>query len=365
MADKAVPTWYGEFNPVYYEAVHSRAGESIGINMYMDFHPGDRVIDATKIGFAQTVKTVVGNETITKTKHESRKKLVKDGVGAGYHLDQLDKYKNPLYATGTKKEQSVEKPKNKLEGYEASDIKKIEDITDTKELSRQTVGGEIVDRKYYHYGEFGYRYPKSDSVTPQNPNATPQDKSPFYEKNASFQDTPHDFNVLPDSSQEFETTAMIADGKQKGLYLGSVNWGWKRDGSSTFQKLPFVLKSEGAPSEIFFKSAERWNNSRTIFGKKTVNMPMSEGTVLKDQLKFYKKTKEADIDPTKQDKQLAKGTRLRLIKEEGNYLYVRILDAAETFEEGFVPNSENGEATIDDSKTFLNWPKPEKSMTGK
>jgi hypothetical protein len=358
MADQSVKTAFGEFIPKYYEPVHNMWHKSIGVNMYLEFKPGDRVIDATKIGFVQTVRNTDKGEPIANTENEYFEKMVNRGVGEGYYIDQKDKLKNPLYATGTVKDASVADPDEKLEGYEDDKITEVNYKKKNKEFRDQTEWGRVIDRKYAGFGEFGYRYARDKSV-PADANTPQLNPKTFEEKNSSFQDCPHDFKRHEKSGQEFETTAVVTDGKQKGLYLGSMNWGWERTDKSdaSFKKLPFELKSEGAPSEVFFKSADRWNQAKTEYGKETVNLPMSEGTVLKDQLKFYKKTKVADIDPTQADKKLAKGTHLRMIKEEGNYLYIRILDANETFEEGFVPNAENGKATIDDSKTFLNWPK--------
>jgi hypothetical protein len=358
MADQPVKTAFGEFIPKYYEPVHNRWNKAIGVNMYLEFKPGDRVIAATKIGFVQAVKNTQEGQAITLTDNEADNKIVKRGVGKGHYIDQDDPLKNPIYATGTTKDASVTDPDEKLEGYSDDKIIEVNYKEKGNEHRQETESGRIIDRKYSGYGTFGYRYANDELVT-VDANTPKLNPEPFEQKNATFQDCPHMFKRTANAGQDFETTVVVVDGKQKGLYLGSVNWGWKRTDKSdaSFQKLPFELKSEGAPSEVFFKSAERWNQAPTEFHQQTVDLPMSTGTVIKEHLYFYKKTKASDIDPATADKQLKKGTHLRMIKAEGNYLYIRILDANETFEEGFVPNSENGKATIDDSKTFLNWPK--------
>ena len=347
MAGKVIPTHYGEFIERYYEPVHNSAGQSLGVNMYLEFKPGDRVIDAQKLGFVQAVKKQAGGYDIS-SKYDKKHKLVQTGIGEEYEIDQFDLRKNPLYATGKEKDNTVNKPRNKLEGYADNEIKKVDHSKKTRQLRKQTDNGLLVDRMYSGFGEFGYRYFKPES------SMSSSSSSLYIEKNASFQDTPHFTEAVSNSSEEFETTVVVSEGKQKGLYLGSVTWGWKRTGLSEtdFKPMPFELKSLGAPSEIFFQSAERWNNAKTPIGKKTVDLPMSEGKVLPDKLKFYKQ--EGDVG-TARFTELSKGTRCRLIRQEGNYLHIRVLDTAGNFKEGLVPRVENGILTIDEIQAFPNW----------
>src|SRR3954469_14224410 len=104
MANQKVPTWYGEFNPIYYENVHKRGNKSVGVNMYMEFNPGERVIAATKIGIVNTAKVTEKGEPEPTTDFQKKKRMVKEGVGKGFYLDQYDELKNPVYATGTEKD---------------------------------------------------------------------------------------------------------------------------------------------------------------------------------------------------------------------------------------------------------------------
>lgn len=46
----------------------------------------------------------------------------------------------------------------------------------------------------------------------------------------------------------------------------------------------------------------------------------------------------------------------------GGFMKIRRLDQGETFSEGFVPETENGKSTINQSSAFPDWPKP-KSTT--
>lgn len=353
MPDKEIPTQYGKFVEKYYEPVHNRDNEKLGVNMFLEFDPGERVIDATKIGFTQAVKTTIDRSPQTRTNREKKEKMVSEGVGAGYMIDQNDSSKNPLYATDKKRDKTVEKPRNKLEGYADSPIREVDYSNQDAQLMRDTRSGMIKDRKYAGYGEFGYRYPKSET-TDKKHETTDTNDAIFKEKNASIQDTPHFPEITANSSQEFETTVVVADGKQKGLYLGSVSWGWERTSTSDggFKKKPLEIVSEGAPSEVFFKSAERWNEAKTKGWKKTIDLPMSEGEVVKDQLRFYQKKDDVLTDDF--ETELPKGTQCRLLYADGEYLYIRILDQSDSFKEGFVPHTENGELTVNESRKFLN-----------
>jgi hypothetical protein len=363
MADQKVPTWYGEFNPVYYEPVHDKSNKSVGVNMYLEFKPGDRVIDAKKIGIVNTAKVIEDGRPEPTSPFIKKHKMVKKGVGKGFYIDQYDELRNPVYATGIETDKKVNKADRKLEGYEDSDVVKVDYTKNDDILKAQTDDGEIIDRKYANYGTFGYRYPKPSSDINIKSGAASQDQSSFSEDKALFQDCPYMPDIISNSSEEFETTALVIEGKQKGLYLGSVKWGWNRTGTleSGFNKIPFEIKSLGAPSEDYFKSAQKWNKSRTSEGQETVDLPMSEGVVLKDQLNFYKKDKSVDIDPVKADKQLSKGTRCRILFKDGNYFFIRILNKADSLEQGFVPAIDNAKPTIDDTKALPDWPKPQKS----
>ncbi|MFL5764377.1 MAG: hypothetical protein ACJ77K_10595 [Bacteroidia bacterium] len=361
MAYQPVPTWYGTFTPIYYEPVHIKGGRSVGVNMYMEFKPNERVIDAKKIGFVQVAKVLKDNKPDQAEKHQKRI-TVKKNVGKDYYLDQYSGFQNPLYPTGKEKSPSVKNAKNKLGGYEADKHPEPVDYSNKGELlDLQTDEETLVDRKWANFGEFGHRYLKPNSDVQLPPNTPNPNTSMFEEKDASFQDCPYKEEIVDGSCEEFETTALVADGKQKGLYLGSVTWGWSRTGvdETGFKQSPFLIKSEGAPSETFFKSAELWNHSRTSGLRRTVDLPMSEGTVVKDQLKFYKKDNVADVDPITPDKQLAKGTHCRMIGEAKGYLRIRVLDAAETYEEGFVPMIEDANPTVDKMNSLPNWPKPQ------
>jgi hypothetical protein len=63
---------FGEFTPVYYERVHNKQAQSLGMNMYMEFKPGERVINATKIGFTQATKTLKNNKPQFNTENEEK-----------------------------------------------------------------------------------------------------------------------------------------------------------------------------------------------------------------------------------------------------------------------------------------------------
>ena len=78
----------------------------------------------------------------------------------------------------------------------------------------------------------------------------------------------------PNSSQTFEVTAVLVEGKQKGKYLGAVEWGWTYAGGRGVvpQLLPLTRISNGNPSGAFLEAADAWNNSgaRTSTGAAVV-----------------------------------------------------------------------------------------------
>ena len=67
--------------------------------MHLQFEPGD-LVDATKIGMVQSVKTVVdGKPVLTDPSQESR--YVASGPGQGYRIDRLATENNPIFGAGS------------------------------------------------------------------------------------------------------------------------------------------------------------------------------------------------------------------------------------------------------------------------
>jgi hypothetical protein len=147
---------------------------------------------------------------------------------------------------------------------------------------------------------FGYRY--MDGGTLKGPIA------------AEMHDFPKD-PVSNSSEQVFETAALAFEGKMAGTYLGSVEWGWRRDAQGAFTVVPVATKSMGVPSVNFLTAANIWNTAKEDYG-------------------FF-----TDVDPTNilnQDQTLAftlaRGTLLRPF-EAGRvgsdiYYHVNVIDGS-------------------------------------
>jgi hypothetical protein len=88
-------------------------------------------------------------------------------------------------------------------------------------------------------------------------------------------DRPHLAGVTEYSFQVFETTAIAADGNDKGKYCGSVSWGWHWNNPGDKVLLyPLEVVSMGSVSEHFIASAKKWNQTRTSRNVIATPIPM-------------------------------------------------------------------------------------------
>ena len=95
---------------------------------------------------------------------------------------------------------------------------------------------------------------------------------------AWLRDKPHLRNVTGLSSQVFETTAVAADGPDRGKYYGSVSWGWIwRGGGERVELFPLEVVSLGAVSERFVAAAKRWNSVLSSRFVDTIKIPLPTG----------------------------------------------------------------------------------------
>jgi hypothetical protein len=99
---------------------------------------------------------------------------------------------------------------------------------------------------------------------------------------AETADTPR--ATLPDAasgSQNFETTALAIDGAQKGIYYGSVKWGWRKDaGKTSPDPIDFQKSKDAAPSPSFAAAARAWNASKNTKDEASIPLPISDNKVL-------------------------------------------------------------------------------------
>jgi len=108
---------------------------------------------------------------------------------------------------------------------------------------------------------------------------TPSAKDPASRQAWVFD--PAGFGPVPDevaASQSLETTALAVSGPQKGVYYGSVNWGWEKPaGAKTAALKPFLAVSKDTPSSEFGQAAKLWNASTTDQGKQRLALPITTG----------------------------------------------------------------------------------------
>ena len=226
MPTQSVKSCWGEFKAVQYEPI-----EQHGVKIRVEFHPDPEKVDATKIGLVQTVDMdLEGRDfSMNPTRAEQR---VPNGVGEGRRIDQFAPYANPIYYTGKA---------NAGEG-----------LGDTRTLAKDGQHG------YNHVDESGAR----------------QTKEAFLSDGPTM---PHAGN---NSHQFFETAALAIEGNQAGQYMGSVEWGWEKDGAGNFSMKPFALKTDAAPTEEFFAAAEQWNDSKAAG---TYKVSANPATIYRDQ----------------------------------------------------------------------------------
>ncbi|HEU4717461.1 MAG TPA: hypothetical protein VFU15_06500 [Bacteroidia bacterium] len=320
-AQVTVSTTYGKFIQKSFTKVRNALGRAEGVNMYMEFEPNERVIDAKKIAFVQSEQEMKGaNDPVTDQTHT-------DASGLG--IDQYVQYRNPLYSTGEDLEATKGKPSqgDKLEDYKDRPVRKA------RFNKEDTAQFHVLGRKKAGWGEFGSRYSMDGK---------------FVSKNATFQDTPFVSGGPEGSSAKFETSVVVADGWQTGLYLGSVTWSWDRT-NRKFHDQGIQLKSMGTPSEDFFKAADTWNASGTTGGKKNIPLPMSSGTIKQDKANLY--ADESGISTGKAAAQLEQSAACRIVDAmvilQSTYLHIRVLDGVHKGAEGWVQ-----EADVDSDKMF-------------
>jgi hypothetical protein len=96
-----VTTNHGTFEDVYFSEV-KEAGIAVGVEVFLRFTPNAKV-DATKIGLSQSVKTQVGGHAVP-IDATKRSQQVKTGPNKGYVIDRESDRRNPLYAAGSDRE---------------------------------------------------------------------------------------------------------------------------------------------------------------------------------------------------------------------------------------------------------------------
>jgi hypothetical protein len=174
------------------------------LDLDLTFEPTENA-DATKVGLAQVIKYQKNGK-----KNFLDPNIATKGTSNGSFVDQLSHNRNPLYATG---EAVPAKDDDKLETYSTPDGKHA-----IKDPIKGWSNANITDKPTTGGGG--------------------------------------------NSMKEFETSALVLEGNDKGEYYGSVKWGWEKDGAGILKKIDFDLVSKGAPSKNFMEAAEKWNDGK-------------------------------------------------------------------------------------------------------
>ena len=209
---ESVVTAGGKWTARRYTSIMGRVNPSVrGANMELEFMPNGSV-DATSIVLVQTVRAVKNGEPYFMNE------TVRARSVNGISIDQDPTSASPEYAA-----------------------------------SPGTSGGEFgaapLDARGGDHGATG--------------------------KAAWLFDRPHLSPVYDWSYQVFETTAIAADGNDKGKYYGSVSWGWLWRGAGEKVELyPLEVASIGSVSKHFIESAKKWNVTDTSTKAKPVQIPL-------------------------------------------------------------------------------------------
>ena len=315
------PTHFGEFEDVEYNELTAGAGSSVptgtklGVQLYLKFHPGNNV-DAKKIGLTQAADTVIAG-TRPSDGLIARRSATR-GPGRGYHIDVPEDRPSPMYAaSGTP---TAGTDATKLGSYTAPGV-------GAGQAGPMSIGGNNVIGITHGGGSvYGYRYMDAGTLKGPVP--------------AEFHDAPQDPTASNDSQQMFETAALAMEGAMEGTYLGSVQWGWRRDASGAFKSTPVSVKSMGVPSANFLTAATIWNAS-------------------KENIEYVATAQQVDVlDPNNASNIITtvpRGTRMRFeasgLLNGTTFLLVRNIDPAPAFhgivDVSDVRQQDSGRETVD------------------
>lgn len=220
-----VKTHGGEFStdaPGKYVATPDNRGCEIELL----FTAADPVV-APKIGLVQSVTTNKGGAAYN-VGSDSRKaeqaarslstaEEKEQGIG-GRHIDRAAEKTNPVYGTNN------------------------------------AVGGskELGSSSNQNNGRYGKRVQKPDKT--------------WDVTEAYLYDKPSLNSAGVESTQQFETTALVLEGDMSGTYLGSVKWGYTKSAADVVTLVPFSVVSMGVPTQSWMKAAEKWNTTKTSVG---------------------------------------------------------------------------------------------------
>lgn len=227
-----------------------------GAEIYIEFAPNEGV-DAKKIGLIQMAKKVEKGKNYDESARETyeHNKAIDEGSKEGEKKFQMGAAKRK--AQRSDGESHIDRSINKNNPiYGAPDLKAGEDVSKTKGGGKlRTSEKDRLDGNYQSY-ELGYNYYSWFGLKRN-------------QKSAKLYDMPNLPGALselkrdPEKKSEmvFETTAVCIDGPQKGMYYGSVEWGFKIENPDKgVELLPFKVISDKNPSGKMRDVMENWND---------------------------------------------------------------------------------------------------------
>jgi hypothetical protein len=181
-----------------------------GVMLRLKFRAGVDV-DATRIGFVQVVRTVIGGEGHAPQGVILARSIPSGEPDDGAHVDCAEHDRNPVYGLT-------------LTGG-GSDLTEGDFSPELGALGSHLFGGGV------------------ETTT------------------AELADNP----IVPleegACAQRLETAAFALAGHQKVRYYGSVRWGWARDGDGVATRDDFVLASRDGVTAMFRRCVELWNQA--------------------------------------------------------------------------------------------------------
>lgn len=237
-----VRTHFGEFEDVNYSNLIDTAGNEVGVDMRLKFHPGDRA-RADGIGLTQAAQGTLNGVPITDGIFGVHSAAA--GAGTGRFIDRREGSVNPLY--GTTNTVKAGGSATKLGDYEARPPTTFTAAQQAADAAAIGVSGRT--------GSGGSTQGFRKVVN-----------GVFVTQPAEMHDAPMLHPHGPNSLQVFETTALAVSGSQAGTYYGSVEWGWTRDAKGAFARKPFRVLAQGIPTVEFLTAASIWNPSKASFG---------------------------------------------------------------------------------------------------
>jgi hypothetical protein len=270
-ANNTYPTWAGEFIVDKHCVTQDEGASGNGVFLDMRFKPNENV-DADKIAFVQSAQSKSGGKPVSvheakgeKEKKTSYERMILEGKpGAGTHIDQHPASRTPLIGM--------------------RDVAGKSDIGDFNLSTPPPLS------------EHGWHYHDKDGALKQR-DASMHDCPTLSRKGSVAQE------------QILETASLAVSGAQKGIFYGSIKWGWKmgpQDSEAT--GLPIKVVSKDAPSSLFADAAKLWNQKLTSEGKPAIAVPDNMYAAAAESVLWDHPGKRKKIGT------LAKGSRVGLME---------------------------------------------------